>query len=659
MRLPWLLLAGLALTLVSPLGPALPGVPARAQAAEYRMITAATYTAHPVRHRLAVEVNINFTNTTPNPPGAFSVFEVIDLAVQPGAARIRARDGRGDLRAATDRQGGFTRVTVRLRNPVRFHERARVTLRYQLRDAASRAIRVSPSIIIVPAWSFGTRGTVRVNLPPTYEVRIAGSRMSAKTDADGVHLNSGTIGDPSGWLAQLTATRSSSYATASGDVRLQGGSIELTVNAWADDAAWGRQTRDLLVRALPKLERELGLDYPSAAPLLVVETVADTEGLALGEPAGAGGTGTDAAALQIAFDASPFTVLHQAAHLWLSDRLAADRWIREGFASQAAAAIAGDLDVSAPYQPGERARQLGDDAFPLISWGAGRSTPAQDAYGYAASWAVADRLAAAVGPRGLSLAWRRMAADVGAYDPLGDAPARRGPPAVPIDSRRLLDQLEAVSAEPLTGIFREEVFDEGAAPELTARSAARTSYAGLVDRAGEWGTPEPVRDDLAAWRFDAAVAKMQEATAWLAERDDLRAEIAAAGLTEPARLRDAYVSGGGELQARAELDTEAVIVRDYAAAVERAAQPRGTLERLGLLGGPEPSTLLAGANAAFGEGDLTSAAELVDQARTQVDGAATGGLVRIGSAVALVIGGLVLAFVLLRRRAGTGYTAAP
>jgi hypothetical protein len=632
----------------------------RARAAEYRMWTQARYDVQPSRGAVEVRVEVRFRNTTPNPPGHFSVFEVVDLAVQPGARKITARDGRGALDVSPDAKRSFTRVTVRLRRPVRYRDEARFTLSYRIVDGDSRQIRIQRSLVILPAWSFGTEGHVRIGLPDGFEVRIAGKRMRAETGAERVTLISGRIRHPDGWLSQITASRPSSYTTTRRSVPLAGGAIQLRLLAWADDLAWRRRVVDLLTRGLPRLEAQIGVEQVAVSALDVVESVPPIGAPALAEPEAPITSRAGTSELRLAFDAGRFEILHQAAHLWLSDRLVADRWISEGFASRAAGRVARSLQLDLPYDPARRTAELADDAFPLVSWGAGPASRAQEAYAYAASWHVADRLADAVGPDLLRLAWRRLASGIPAYEPAETTPSRSSefqPP--PVDSRMLLDQLEELSEAPVEALFRERVFDESTAGMLSHRREARERYADLLDKAGTWGAPRPVRSDMAAWRFGLAVDRIEAAASWLDRRDRLVKEISAAGLTVPRRLEDAYVTAGGEAGADDELQTEAGIVASYREALGEAGRPRGVLERLGLLGATDPSDMLAEANVAFGEGDLPLAAQEIDAAGTSLDAAAANGIVRIGSLVALVVGLLVLAFFLARHRRGTDYTARP
>jgi hypothetical protein len=448
-------------------------------------------------------------------------------------------------------------------------------------------------------------------------------------------------------------------------VPLEGATVDLQVRAWADDAAWGDRTVRLAVGALPRIEAQLGLAYAGTGPLVIEESVSGSAGLP-GEPA------TDGTRILAGYDQPPFTLLHQLGHLWLGPELVADRWITEGFASWAAARVAPEIGpggVEPPYDPDRRRGSLADDRFPLVSWGAGEATAGQDAFAYAASWAVVEELEEVAGADALRLAWRRIAAGIGPYAPVdedgaGVAPSPNRPP---VDSRALLDHLEAVQDASVARVFERWVFDEGTAALLEARAAARDAYLGLLDAAAGWGAPDPVVVDLAAWRFDAAEQRIAETRDWLAGRDRLASAAAQAGLSLPQRLRDRYRTSGGSADAREELEAEQAIVDAYRATLEAAAEERGVLERIGLLGGPEPDALLREANAFFAEGDLRGAADAIHDARLQLEHAGTGGLVRIVAAVVVIAALAFLAWAVLRRgrgrplgeRPGSDYTAAP
>jgi hypothetical protein len=647
-----LLCAALLLAL-APAGLGPPGGGRLARAAEYALATVARYDVRPDDQRIVVAVDVTFKNTTPDPAGQFSVFNVVDLAIHTGATSAAASDSRGALRISVATRNGVNVASVTPRTPVRYNQTVTFTLTYVLPDAASPDVRVRPSAIVFPAWSFGTSGEVAITLPGDYEVRVDGDDLTATQDATALRLESGAVTDPTTWLARVTAVRPSSYTSLSAGVALASGTVDLRVRAWTDDQAWGEATLALLTESLPPLEEQIGLDYPRVGPLVVVESVPDFVG-ELSEPVAEGGE------IAVGFNQPEFTTLHQVVHVWLPEQLVGDRWIREGFASQAAAAVAAEHEVALPYDPAARATELAAAAFPLISWGAGEATAEQDAYGYAASWALAERLAAAVGAEGLHLVWRRIASGVGAYEPVGAEPPGPGErPVTPVDSRRLLDQLEAVSGSDLAAEFAAHVFDEAAAAELPKRAAARQANNDLLAAAGDWGAPDPVLADLAAWRFDEAQAAIAEAISWLAARDELLADIEAAGLMTPDRLRDRYRVSGGGRDARDELEAEAALVAGYDEVRAQIAREPSIVERVGLLGGEEPSAQLAEASALFAEGDLRGAAEEVDAARARLAGASADGAVRLTSASAVLVVLLALAISMARRRRARGYTARP
>jgi hypothetical protein len=659
-RQPAIRVRGLALAALLVVAGALgisPGGPPTVRGAEYRLTTSATYVVDPADREVRVTIKARFRNTTPNPPGRFSVFEVIDLAIQDGARDVHASDHRGKLKATVNRRHGINVVSVRPRQAVRFSKATEFTLRYTLPDGASRDVRIRPSVVIFPVWSFGTKGHAYVRVPGDYQVLVDGDSLTAERDGNKWSLDSGAIDDPTRWLALITASLASSYATFSRSVSLAAGTVELEVRAFSDDQAWGRRTRDLLAEAMPRLEKEIGLRFPSSGPLVAVESLPASGG-ELSEPV------TEGADIAIGLDEAKFTVLHQLAHAWLSPSLAEDRWVREGFASRAAAAISRKMHVELPFTPAAEARDLEDDAFPLVSWGVGDASAAQDRYAYAASWAAADALAEAVGASALRLAWQRTAAGLDGYQPVEDEPppALSGLPISPTDSRHLLDQLEAVSGKDLTSTFEEWVFDEATVEMLPARKAARAAHQGLLDVAGDWGTPDPVRLALAGWRFGDAEAAIGEAASWLEARDALLNDIQVAGLTAPQRLRDEYQTGGGSPAASTELDAEAAVVATYADALALANAERSPVEQVGLLGGDEPAVRLAQAKVAFAQGDLIGAADISAGSLDRLQRAGQDGLVRLASAAIVLAALLMLAFSQARRRRrtrGSGYTARP
>jgi hypothetical protein len=631
---------------------ALPGAAGPVAAAEYTLESDARYQIRTEQGEIGVRVALEFTNTTPNPSGRFSIFEEIRLAVHDEATELAARDAGGKLRvrdAVRSLRGEDVHVvTIQLREGIRYEESVRVVLTYVLPDGDGGQPRVRPSLAIFPAWSFGTSGAVSIDIPAGYEMRVDGDPLTE----DGDQLVSGPIDDPAAWVALVTAVGPAAHAAHEATVPLEGGTADLVVRAFPDDERWGTRTLETVSAALPLIEEELGLPYPLLGQLILVESVPATVAGFGESPA----TGTE---IPVSFDQPPFTALHQVAHVWLPSTLVEDRWISEGLASKVAASVAAELDLEAPFEPAAEAEAHRDAAYPLDAWPA-TTDPEIEAYGYAASWAFIDEIESAAGEEAIPAVLSRVAASVGSYEP-GEAASPpvsngAGEPASPLTSRSFLDHLEAVTSADLAPLFADRVLGEADVALLEQRAAARDDFDALVATAVGWGAPDPVASAMAGWRFEEATAQMDDARAWLAERDTLLAEMAAVGLSAPDRLVQAYRANGGGAEAQSELAAEREVVDAYAAAAVRVNAERSFIERLGLVGGPDPDVHLAMANGQFTSGDLRGSLESTAEAERILDLGPTAGIVRIISLLLVALLAAGIAVVLFRRRA---YTARP
>jgi hypothetical protein len=639
----------LALALLAAVGWAVGPAPRPVVAVEgYELETSARYDVRIDAGQIGVQVRIEFTNLTPDPAGRFSVFEEVKLAIHDQAERVAARDEQGALDVGVAVEDGVNVATIALREGLRHEDTAALRLTYVLPDTDSPHLRVRPSLVVFPAWGFGTAGTVEVLVPGGYEVRVDGDPL---TDEGGA-LVSGPIPDPSAWLALVTAVRPTEYAEYDAVVPLAGGTADLLVRAFEDDAAWGERTLALIADALPRIEEALGLPYPRTGQLVLTEAVAS-------DASGFGEESTGGTEIMVAYDQPAFTALHQVAHVWLSPGLVEARWLREGLASAVAAEVAAELALDLPYDPAERAASLAGSAVPLDAWG-GSSDPQTEAYGYAASWAFVEELQAAVGAEAVRAVLARVAAGVGPYEATAvDAapPEADVAPVDALDTRAFIDHLETVTGQSVAERFAEDVLVEADRALLADRAGARAAFDGLVADANGWGAPNAVLGAMAAWDFTTARARIAEAAAWLEQRDALLAEIDAVRLSAPERLIQAYRAYGGGAEALEEVETERAVVRAYADAAAAVNAERSFLERVGLIGGEDPSSRLNQASGRFADGDLRGAVDAIADAERIVDAAATAGVVRIASALLLAVIVLGIAVFLVRRRAS--YTAAP
>lgn len=623
-------------------------VPARPVAAgEYDMVTVAVYEVDPAAGEVAVTVDIEFTNTFAAPAGQVSVFEVIRVGIHDHAAGVTASDTTGALPVTTAVEAGVNVATIQLRSRVEEGQTATLTLGYHLRDGEDPGIRIGLHLVSFPAWGFGTASQVTVDLPAEFEVRVDGDPMQARVVGDRTLLDSGTIGDPTHWLAQVGAIREPAYVTRRRAVPLAGGTVDLHVRAWADDREWGTATMDLLVAVLPGLESTFGLPYPGQGPLVVSEAVS---GGGLDEQPTNG-------EIMVGFAEPPFTILHQVAHVWAGDELATDRWILEGLASWAAQRVAADVDVELPHDPTTVAANLATSAFPLADWSAEARDAEARAWAYAASWSLTNQAAEMAGDDAIRLALTRIVAGLDGYDPLSEvADPDSGEPGVAVDSRRYLDHLGAVTAAPVVEALAGAVLGDATQAELAARAEARTEYDALLVAAGDWGAPDPVRAAMVEWLFADARAAIPTAAEWLVGRDVLLREITDAGLVAPDRLGAAYRLHGGGAEAWAEIEAERAIVQAHAAVAATIGTGLGPMARIGLWGGPSPEERLAAATTAFAGGDLRAAADLLADLDRDLTTATAVGLVRLLSAVVVLASAILIGVIAIRRRRAASTT---
>ena len=623
--------------------------PARA-GAPYVLRTDAVYRLDPAGGTAAVSVGVTFTNMTPDASGGFSTFGSVPLSLQAGATLVAARDKTGALSVSLSRQASRTVATVGLRSAARYRQSVAFTLTYHLADAANAQIRMRASSLMLPLWGYGTASNVTVRLPAAYSARVFGASLKTVSQQPQFTLSSGPIRDPAHWSALLVAARAVDLVTVSRRVPLPGGTVDLWVRSFPDDRGWGTATLDLASRALPALQGAIGLPYSRVGPLVITESL-PFGATPLAEPAsGAQGIG-------IAFDATPFALLHQLAHVWIGTDFASDRWIREGLASHFAALAARELRLSIPAQGVAAPGAATQPVMRLSEWsapGSAQGAAAPDSWAYAASWRLIDSLAAAVGEERLRLVVQRSADGIPAYgsDPTSSL-ASGVNSSGPIDSRQLLDQLEqVVTADASTGrqveaAFRASVWPVAMSPQLDQRARARAAYAELLSAAGDWGAPETVTQTMQAWRFEDALALIETARAWLADRDTFLAKARAEGLSTPDRLLSAWRADGGGVASRRELNGEVAFLQAYRAADQRI-DDLNPIERLGVLGGPDPRGVLAGAAGLYAGGDLDAAVAAIDRAVNLDLGAQGSGVVRLAAALAAL--SVVAAAVLLGLR---------
>lgn len=655
-------------------GPASAPPPALAAAPDLTLVTATTYEVRPDEGRVAVTVRITATNHLKDTVTRRYFFDQGYLSVLPGTSNFAISAPTGSPKVAvSSRSEAGVLLRLRFGSRIAAGKSLELTLTFDLVDpggAPDRAVRISPSLVLFQAWASGSTETpgssVDVRVPEGYNVVLGRGPLAGPTvDAAGWQVfSSGTLAQPLAFVADVAADRPGGYLDGHRSTTVGEGTAVVVFRAWPDDPAWRERVTDLVIRGLPILAEEIGVPWPLDGPLTVTETLVRSSG-------GYAGTfDPESAHAQIGYTASPGVVLHEAAHAWLNGALVADRWIAEAFASLYAERAADRLGVV--IESPELADAPRGAALPLNAWEpTGQASSEEDAYGFAASLALAREIAALVGDDALRATWQAAAAGVPAYQPgagtdpgtaAGEPGAESGAAgldpgaetgAAPPDWRGLLDLLQA-NADPavaadLERLWRRWVVRPADTTILHQRTQARLAYAAVLEAAAPWGLPRSIRDALRTWQFEAALRLMADAEGVLRQRAAIDDAATALGLAPPGALREAFEGPDGLLAAPAEAAAQlAAIGQIRAAESVRIAEP-GLLDRLGLIG-VDPDARLAAARAGFEAGDQDVA--IAEAANAEAEWAAVAEVARgrLVSASLLAAAVLLLAWLVTQRR---------
>lgn len=632
--------------------PALAPVPVDAATPKLTIVGATTYDVLPEEGRVAVTVQLTATNHLKNTSTRRFFFRTGFLTVLPGTSGFKIIGGSGTPKVTVSSETEtYTNLRINLGANLGAGKSTALTLTFNLEDpggAPDRPVRISPSIVSFTAWAFATPetpgATVDVRFPPEYNVGIQrGPLQGPVPDPTGrLVWSSGVLETPLEFVADITADRPTDYADTRLEVGLEAGPAAVLLRSWPDDPAWRDRVRSLVERALPVLEREIGVPWPVDGELVVQEALVRATGgyAGLFDPADR--------RIEIAYSAPDGVVLHELVHAWFNGALVADRWIAEAFASYYAGLAAAELgvDAAAPALPEEPSPA----AIPLNAWGPSEaSDPASETWGYAASLEVARLVATRAGPEALAAVWSKASRGLGAYQPdaAGDEPAS-GPP----DWRGLLDLLEAETGSAFDDLWRRWVARPEDLPALDERAETRDAYEHSVELAGEWRLPPAIREAMRAWRFDLARELLEAADAVQAQRRKLEASAVAVGAVLPPTLREAFEGDAGLAAAAGEATAEQATVDAIASA--RAARPTeaGVGERLIIAVGmllTDPEGRLDAALASLAAGDLEDAYAAARSAESIWSSASDVGRGRIIGGTLLTIA-LILALGIVRQR---------
>ncbi len=620
-----------------------------------KLVGQTTYAVRPDEHRLAVTIQITATSLLRDTTTRRFYVDRAYLAVYPTATNFRLAGSSGKpVVSVSSRSATNLVLLLKFGSRLGSGKSTVLTLTFDIADpggAPDRSLRISPSLLSFPVWACGSPGVpgsaVRVEMPGEYVASIGrGPLEGPVTAADGtVSYTSGTLASPSAFVAEVLADRPGVLTDDLVPVSMPGGTIELRIRAWPDDPDWQMRVSDLLERALPTLGSQIGLPWPTDAPLEVRETIARDENGAASIAGRDNAAVFDPAAsrLDVPFTADASAIVHGVAHAWFNADLIADRWIADGFALLYAELTGAAIDVPVTSPTSGEASPV-----PLNAWVVGSP---EDDYGYGAALLVAREIAATAGDVALQQVWKDAAAGVSAYQPApvaGASAAALEHRAGRLDWRSLLDLLEVRTSVSFEGLWRGRVIRWTDGGLLDARQAARGLYHETAAAAGSWVLPRRIRDEMTAWQFDAAIADLLQAADVLGQRDNIGQAAAAIGLAPPVALREAFEGTEGLDAAAAEAVTERAVIGAFAEILDARPQDPGLVTNVGLFG-EDPDAEIAAARTAFAVGDLDATIRHAEAAKAIWAGAPDLGRERVASAIGLAIAVLLLLWLVVSR----------
>ncbi|HEY3522801.1 MAG TPA: hypothetical protein VGK63_03775 [Candidatus Limnocylindrales bacterium] len=637
-----------------------PAVPEVAAASpDLTIVTAATYDVRPSDHLVRVRVDATAVNHKSDTTIRRYYYDSATVAVLPGTRNFHVTAaGAKPHVSVSNATRRYTLLRVAFGKRVYSHHSFRFHLTFDLPDrggAATRDVRIGQSLVSFPVWAFATASTpgssVAVRFPSGYDIHVEQGDLSGPTrDGDSVVLRRSSIGNAAAFFAYVSADRPGSYRETALTTKVGDATVPLAIRPWTDDPAWGKRVGRLFVRGLPVLGDLAGVPYPRTDQLVVQESVTRSSG------GYAGLFDPSSGRIEVAYYASPFVVLHEAAHAWFNGALLVDRWADEGFASYYAELAADRLKVD--VSPPRLTPNLEKARIPLNAWQElGRDPAETESYAYAASLELARAIGERAGTDGLARVWAAAAAGEAADQPVaappGTAPeSAAGPP----DWRSLLDLLETRTDESYDDLWRKWVVRPEEIGLLDDRATARAEYATTVTAARDWQLPAVIRQALDAWQFDQAVALLGQAREVLDRRPELEQEAAIAGVTLPDAVERDFEGAQSLRVALDEAAAELAAMKAIeAAATTRPANP-DVVTQLGLLSAT-PDADMANARTLFAAGRLDDAVAQSESARAAWISAPELGRqlairMAVGMLVVLLVFGLIVRSAVRRRARG-------
>ncbi len=553
--------------------------------------------------------------------GTISFYNSVSLPVLRGSGAVSARSASGEVLNVTlgeTSQSPLVVATITFDRRVFYQETYAFTLNYELANVRLQSLLVTPNYVYMPVVAGGDEATITVNTPG--DAAWSSSLQAHDCAQDGATFS--CSGSDAIYIAAVAeVTRPDATTAISFEAPLKDRMVPIALSYFNGEEAVAQHLKELVLSSLPVIEELSGFPYPGPAAVNIAQggrqAVLGYEGL----------TSCDATAcgIIIAPIADDLTVLHELAHFW--SQIYAKRWLSEGTAQIVAEEAAGRLPPG--FVQGQTpVRSASGVDLQLDEWGDVTSIIGAEESELDIEDAGYDR----------SLRFMYILRHELGFETLQQVNATLAASGLAADSGRYLDLLEDTSGKTIDDLFLEWVFRSSIEPTLRLRREARDRLEAVQQQATAEGLaeeiPNTIREDVAAWRFDEALAALTEAEADLLEYFEvkdglarLKDEADAAGLSLPAAISDA-VKEWEFGTAAGMIDDADEAIGSYTTARGKVGASRSLWQRFGLLGSDPEGDLTASA-AAFAEGDFEPARERAHDAADKIDDASTVALRRL------------------------------
>ncbi|HEY3143002.1 MAG TPA: hypothetical protein VGJ86_17820, partial [Acidimicrobiales bacterium] len=629
-----LLVAGMALGPIAPAGaesaaPTLPVTPTALDGG-LQAETASVFVVDPATTSVHVTSNITLTSQDSRSGYYFYQYGVPVLETATNLAAARGDGASLSVGVETGEEGFYNFAVINLKPTLFYGDSLSFTLTYDLPSQPPRSpsgVRVTDAFVGLPVFVPGDPGmaSVEIRLPDTYDVDVGGQDVRRDAQPGEIVLTNDAIEDPSRFSVLVVGSNEDSLASREVDVA----DTQVEIRAWPDDPEWAEFAARYVGAAVPLLVDMIGQEWPDRV-LDIVETQAPyAHGYA-------GWYDPSEHAISITDQLDQQVMVHEMSHIWFNSELFHERWLNEGFAEDYSHRVLEAMGE--PQEPPPATDRAGEGAVALNDWedefAIDENNQAVSDYGYATSQFVVNQLTNDVGVDGMKQVFASIVGRDITYvgDPRPETMSGVG------NWQRLLDLLEEQLGSQQAGqIFDTWVVNDEQRGLLAQRAEARTAYAGLKERGGEWTPPLEVRKYMSEWGFEYVTDSIAQATGVLDMRDQALAALEGTSADHLA-LEDEYETAR-DIQRIEPLAKDTVRAAEaYRGAEKRHDDGSGSiLATVGLLGS-DMDGQLDDARSALEDGDPNDSIDASDGLEQRYDDAARTGALRIGGVSGLGAG---------------------